>query len=84
MYCSYWFELCHVPQDMHGHASCGFIIQAIPLHFHPPTHPGTMVVHFLTEAAREKYELEKLWTLGHHHDDQYQSMQRILEEQLTQ
>ena len=43
-----------------------------------------MVVHFLTEAAREKYELEKLWTLGRHQDDQYQSMQRILEEQLTQ
>ena len=42
-----------------------------------------MVVHFLTEAAREKYELEKLWTLGRHHDDQYQAMQRILEEQLT-
>ena len=52
--------------------------------FHPPTHPGTMVVHFLTEAAREKYELEKLWTLGRHHDYQYQAMQRILEEQLTQ
>ena len=43
-----------------------------------------MVVHFLTEAAREKYELEKLWTLGRHHDYQYQAMQRILEEQLTQ
>ena len=51
----------------------------------PPTHnPGTMVVHFLTETAREKYELEKLWTLGRHHDYQYQAMQRILEEQLTQ
>ena len=22
-----------------------------------------------TEEAREKYELEKLWTLGRHHDD---------------
>ena len=32
------------------------------------------MVHFLTEEAREKYELEKLWTLGRHHDDQYQSM----------
>ena len=60
------------------------IIQENPLDFHPPTHPGTMVVHFLTEAAREKYELEKLWTLGRHYDDQYQAMQRILEEQLTQ
>ena len=54
------------------------------LDFTTPTYPGTMVVHFLTEEAREKYELEKLWTLGRHHDDQYQSMQRILEEQLTQ
>ena len=47
-------------------------------------YPGTMVVHFLTEEAREKYELEKLWALGRHHDDQYWAMQRILEEQLTQ
>ena len=61
-----------------------YIIQENPLHFHPPPHPGTMVVHFLTEAAREKYELEKLLTLRHHHDDQYQAMQKILEEQLTQ
>ena len=43
-----------------------------------------MVVDFLTEEAREKYELEKMSTLVRHHDDQYQSMQRILEEQLTQ
>ena len=43
-----------------------------------------MVVHLLTEEAREKYKLEKMWILGHHHDDQYQAMQRILEEQLTQ
>ena len=62
----------------------GTSFRKILLILHPPTPPGTMVVHFLTEAAREKYELEKLWTLGHHHDDQYQAMQRILEEQLTQ
>ena len=60
-----------------------YIIQENPLDFTTP-YPGTMVVHFLMEEAREKYELEKLWTLGRHHADQYQSMQRILEEQLTQ
>ena len=37
MYCSCWFGLSHVPQDTHGHAPCGFIIQATPLWF-PPTH----------------------------------------------
>ena len=62
------------------HAVCGTSFLLIS----PLTYPGTMVVHFLTEEAREKYELEKLWTLGRHHDDQYRAMQRILEEQLTQ
>ena len=56
----------------------------ISTHTHTHTHTGMMVVDFLTEEAREKYELEKMSTVVRHHDDQYQSMQRILEEQLTQ
>ena len=55
------------------HAECSTSFRKIIL-ISPLTYPGTMVVHFLTEEAREKYELEKLWTLGRHHDDQYQSM----------
>jgi len=46
---------------------------------HP--HIGTIVVHFMTEEARERYELEKLWTLGHCYDDQYQNTKKMLDEQ---
>lgn len=40
---------------------------------------GTIVVHFMTEEARSKYELEKLWTLGPRYDDQYRNMEHIIE-----
>ena len=40
---------------------------------------GTIVVHFMTEEARSKYELEKLWTLGPHYDEQYRNMEHVLE-----
>ena len=42
-------------------------------------HVGTIVVHFMTEEARSKYELEKLWTLGPRYDDQYRNMEHIIE-----
>lgn len=35
---------------------------------------GNVVVHFMTPEARERYELEKLWTLGPVFDDQLQQM----------
>ena len=37
------------------------------------------MVHFMTEEARSNYELEKLWALGPVYDDQYRSMEHILE-----
>ena len=40
---------------------------------------GTIVVHFMTEEARSKYELEKLWTLGPSYDNQYRNMEHVLE-----
>ena len=40
---------------------------------------GTTVVHFMTEEARSKYELEKLWALGPAYDDQYRNMEHILQ-----
>ncbi len=49
------------------------IIIKIPLYIHT----GDSVVHLLTREARERYQLEQLWTLGHHYDDQYQNMERI-------
>jgi len=30
---------------------------------------GNSVVHFMTEESRERYQLEKLWLLGHQYDD---------------
>lgn len=39
---------------------------------------GDTVVHFLTEQSRKKYELEKLWTLGHRYDDQYRELERTV------
>ena len=35
---------------------------------------GNMVVHFFLPEVREVYELEKLWTLGPQHDDQFRAM----------
>ena len=35
---------------------------------------GNIVVHFMMPETREKYELEKLWTLGADFDDQYKAM----------
>lgn len=32
---------------------------------------GRIVVHLLKEERREELELEKLWTLGAEHDDQF-------------
>ena len=34
---------------------------------------GNAVVHFMTPEARNKYELEKLWSLGPRYDDQFRS-----------
>eukprot|EP00794_Sanderia_malayensis_P017417 gene17417-19160_t len=41
---------------------------------------GNVVVHFMMPEAREKYELEKLWTLGPELDDQYQAMLKAEDE----
>ena len=35
---------------------------------------GDMVVHFMLPAVRKRYQLEKLWTLGPHYDDQFQEI----------
>ena len=35
---------------------------------------GNIVVHFMLPDTREKYELEKLWTLGSAYDDQLKKM----------
>ncbi len=40
-----------------------------------------MVVHFMLEATRQDYELEKLWTLGEKHDDQSRHMMLAAAEQ---
>ena len=32
------------------------------------------MIHFMLPEAREKYELEKLWTLGPEFDDQLQKL----------
>ena len=31
------------------------------------------MVHFMTPEARNKYELEKLWSLGPRYDDQFRN-----------
>ena len=35
---------------------------------------GSIVIHLFLPEIREKYELEKLWSLGPEHDEQYQEM----------
>ena len=35
---------------------------------------GSVVIHLFLPEIREKYELEKLWSLGPEHDEQYQEM----------
>jgi hypothetical protein len=35
---------------------------------------GSVVIHLFLPEIREKYELEKLWSLGPEHDGQYQEM----------
>ena len=41
---------------------------------------GDMVVHFMLPAARNHYQLEKLWTLGPRYDDQFQAVLREVTE----
>ena len=36
--------------------------------------PGFAVVHMMLDDTRQRYELEKLWTLGPKYDDQTISM----------
>ena len=38
---------------------------------------GNIVVHFMMMEAREKYQLEKLWSLGGKYDDLLQEMIKI-------
>lgn len=35
---------------------------------------GDSVVHFLTEEARSRYDMETLWALGHEYDDKVEEM----------
>ena len=35
---------------------------------------GSIVIHLFLPEIREKYELEKLWSVGPEHDEQYQEM----------
>lgn len=37
---------------------------------------GSTVVHFFLPETRERYELEKLWTLGPKYDDQTREMEK--------
>lgn len=41
---------------------------------------GDIVVHLMLPAARNKYQLEKLWTLGPRYDDQFQEVLREMME----
>ena len=36
------------------------------------------MVHFMSEEAREQYELEQLWTVGPRYDNQCREMAEIL------
>ena len=38
---------------------------------------GTSVVHFMTEEARSRYDLETLWALGSEFDDETEEMIRL-------
>lgn len=35
---------------------------------------GSVVIHLFLPDVRNKYQLEKLWSLGPEHDEQYQKM----------
>ena len=40
-----------------------------------------MVIHFMLDEVRRKYELEKLWALGEEYDDQSREMKASLLEE---